>query len=75
MEGGGGKVDALTEVRLALSNYRRADAFCTVNKRRRGLGASRALIGPFQLTALVLERCQLHTKARRSAVGWGGGGV
>lgn len=44
---GKNKVAALTEVQLTVSNYRRADSFCTVNRTRRSLGIFTPLLGDF----------------------------
>lgn len=68
-EGGEKKkqVEALSEVQLAVSNYRRADAFCTVNREETQSRDFHTHIGRFQLTALVLERCELYTKGEESA--------
>lgn len=76
-EGGEKKnqVEALTEVQLAVSNYRRADAFCTVNREETQSRDFHTHIGRFQLTALVLERCELYTKARRARRSGGRTGV
>lgn len=63
------QVEALTEGQLTVSNYRQADAFCTVNREGTESRDFNTHVGRFQLTALVLERRELHTKGEESAEG------